>query len=269
VALLDSAGIERAVVLSGAFTFGGFNFDPDRAALSEAEVDALVRAENDWTAAEVAQFPRRLVAFCSFHPQSAGALEELRRCAGDPSFLGVKLHLEESDVDLTRPIHAEAVRRIFAEANRLRMPIVIHPRNNRVDARATTEAFLSQILPAAPDVPVQLAHLHGGGRYSEDALRLYADAVEAGRAGTRNLLFDVTDIALTSRGMSPEQADSVMQSIVAQMRRIGMGRMLYGSDPAVFGRFAPREGWAEFRRVMPLTDEEISRIASNIAPYLE
>lgn len=269
VAMLDSAGIERAVVLSGAFTFGGLNFDPERADLSEAQIDERVGAENDWTAAEVAQFPDRLVAFCSFHPQSAGALDELERCASNPAFRGVKLHLEESDIDLTRPDHLQAVRRVFAEADRLRLPIVIHPRNNRVDARATTAAFLSQVLPAAPDVPVQIAHLHGGGRYSEEALALYAEAVDAGWPGTRNLLFDVTDIALTARAVPAAEADAVMRSIVAQMRRIGMDRMLYGSDPAVFGRLAPREGWAEFKRVMPLTDEEIARIASNVAPYLE
>ena len=59
-----------------------------------------------------------------------------------------------------------------------------------------------------------------------------------------------------------------MARVVESMRRIGMDRMLYGSDPAVFGRLAPREGWAEFKRVMPLTDAEIARIAGNVAPYL-
>src|SRR5688500_5422558 len=46
VALLDSAGIGRAVVLSGAFTFGGRNFDAQRHTLPPEELDARVRAEN-------------------------------------------------------------------------------------------------------------------------------------------------------------------------------------------------------------------------------
>lgn len=268
VALLDSAGIRRAVVLSGAFTFGGFNFDPERATLSAAQIDARVSAENDWTARQVERYPDRLIGFCSFHPQSESALAELRRCSAMPAFRGIKLHLEESNVDLTDSAHVEALRRVFAEANRLRLPIVVHPGNNRVDARAATESFLVRVLPAAPDVPVQIAHLHGGGRYSEAALALYADAIAAGRPATRNLIFDVTDIALTA-AQAGERANAVMRSIAGHMRRIGMERMLYGSDPAVFGRLAPREGWELFRRVMPLTEAEFATIATNVAPYVE
>jgi uncharacterized protein len=256
-------------VLSGAFTFGGFSFDPERTTLTEQQIDERVRAENDWTAAQVARFPERLVAFCSFHPQSSSALDELRRCSRDRRFRGVKLHLEESDIDLTNPVHLAAVRAVFAEANRLRMPIVIHPRSNRVDAVATTRAFIDEVLPAAPDVVVQVAHLHGGGRYSEPALRLYAEAVAAQRPGTRNLWFDLTDIARTPAWEEANaDIDAIMQGIVAYMRTIGLDRMLYGSDPAVYGRLAPREGWAEFRRVMPLTDDEIADIADNVAPYM-
>jgi hypothetical protein len=59
-----------------------------------------------------------------------------------------------------------------------------------------------------------------------------------------------------------------MQRMVELMRKIGVERMVYGSDPAAFGRPAPREGWAEFRRVMPLSDEEVRLIANNVAPYL-
>jgi predicted TIM-barrel fold metal-dependent hydrolase len=267
VALLDSAGIRRAVVLSGAFTFGGRNFDDQRHVLSEEQLDARVRAENDWTAREVAKYPSRLIAFCSFHPQAASALTELRRCANDHVFKGVKLHLEESDVDLTNPEHAEIVRGVFAEANRLRLPIVVHFRNNRSDARVSAEAFLQRVLPAAPDVTVQIAHLTGGGAYSEVVLSLFADVVAAGHPATRKLLFDLTDIARTVRETGSE-ATAVRQRMVSLMRTIGIDRMLYGSDPAVFGRLAPREGWAEFRRVMPLTDAEIELIANNVAPYV-
>ena len=266
VALLDSARIQRAVVLSGAFTFGGRNFDDRRSVLSEEELATRVSAENDWTASEVAKYPSRLIGVCSFHPQAPGALTELRRCARNPVFKGMKLHLEESDVDLTNAEHVERVRAVFAEANRLRLPIVVHVRNNRRDARATAEAFLRGVLPSAPDVVVQIAHLAGGGAYSEAALSLYADAVAAGAPGTQRLVFDLTDVARTARE-SGTRADAVMQRMVELMRKIGMDRMVYGSDPAVFGRLAPREGWAEFRSVMPLTDAELETIASNVAPY--
>lgn len=58
VKLLDEAGIERAVVLSGAYLYESARL----AKLPDAA--ARLRAENDWTAAQVARHPTRLVGFC-------------------------------------------------------------------------------------------------------------------------------------------------------------------------------------------------------------
>lgn len=59
IGLLDSAGIRRAVVLSLAYQSG----NPNRPAVEDEY--AQVRAENDWTAVEVAGFSDRLSGFCS------------------------------------------------------------------------------------------------------------------------------------------------------------------------------------------------------------
>lgn len=61
IALLDAAGIRRAAVLSVAYILG----DPKGTAADEYE---KVKAENDWTSAQVARFPERLVGFCSVNP---------------------------------------------------------------------------------------------------------------------------------------------------------------------------------------------------------
>jgi predicted TIM-barrel fold metal-dependent hydrolase len=57
VSLLDEAGIRRAAVLSAAYMYGS----PSRTVADEL---AKVRAENDWTAEQVAQYPDRLMGFC-------------------------------------------------------------------------------------------------------------------------------------------------------------------------------------------------------------
>src|SRR5438876_11319524 len=75
VALLDSAGIRRAVVLSVAYMYGNPNRPP-----VENEYEK-VKGENDWTSQQVALYPDRLVAFCSMNPIKAYALDEIRRCA--------------------------------------------------------------------------------------------------------------------------------------------------------------------------------------------
>lgn len=264
IRMLDSAGIQRAAVLSVAYLYGSplrhFDDEYDR-----------VRAENDWTAAQASRYPGRLVAFCSFNPLAPYAVAELERCAGRSRLArGIKLHFGNSDVDLTNPVHVAAVRRVFAAANAARMPIVVHLRANIANATAygapAARAFIDDVLAAAPDVDVQVAHLAGTGPGYDDppadsAMAVLADAVTQRDPRVRRLWFDVAGIATTH--MSAESA----ARMVARMRDVGMGRLLYGSDAATPGNLPPREAWAAFRR-LPLTHAELSRIARNTAPYL-
>ena len=109
-------------VLSGAYLYGS----PRRSVEDEY---ARVRAENDWTGAQAAQYPDRLRAFCSVNPLKGYALDELARCAGSPQLRhGVKLHFGNSDVQLHLPAHLEQLRRLFRAANDHRMAIVVHLR---------------------------------------------------------------------------------------------------------------------------------------------
>ncbi|MFC5548855.1 amidohydrolase family protein [Massilia aerilata] len=99
IALLDAAGIRKATLLSLAYMFG----KPGRQVEDEL---AKVKAENDWTAAQAACYPDRLVAFCSFNPLKDYAIEELKRCAGTPGMArGIKLHFGNSDIQLDDPAH--------------------------------------------------------------------------------------------------------------------------------------------------------------------
>lgn len=266
VAMLDRAGIKRAVVLSDAYWFDS----PPRArTLRDIEVHdvyAAVRAENDWTAREVARFPDRLLGFCSFNPLKEYALQELGRCAENRTFKGLKLHFAASAVDLKNKHHVKRVRRIFEAANAHRLAIIVHVRGDRTYGREHAEIFLTQLLPAAPDTPVQIAHLWGGDGFSEGALTaliVYADAVSAQHRATANLYFDVTQLALILRGRKEP-----LQRMATLIRQIGVRRILYGSDGPMFGNVQPSEAWGEFRREMPLTGEEFSIIANNIGPYV-
>jgi predicted TIM-barrel fold metal-dependent hydrolase len=61
VALLDAAGISKALVLSLAYQYG----NPNRPAVqNEYE---KVKAENDWTSEQVARYPDRLRGFCGIN----------------------------------------------------------------------------------------------------------------------------------------------------------------------------------------------------------
>lgn len=264
VALLDSAGIRRAAVLSVAYMYGS----PSRRVADEY---AKVRAENDWTAAQVARHPDRLRAFCSFNPLREYALEELERCARDPHLRGgLKLHLGNSDVRLDDPEHVERLRQLFRAANRHRMSIALHLRasvsRKRPYGPAQAGVFLGELLPLAPDVPVQVAHLAGTGPGYADppadsAMAVLAEAAGRGDPRTRRLWFDVSGIVRAD--LSPEEAARITRRI----RQAGVERIVYGSDAATGGNLRPREAWAAFRS-LPLTEREIARIAGNVAPYL-
>lgn len=253
VAHLDEAGIRRAAVLSTAYWFGS-------PLMRKAEGDeyANVRAENDWTAKEAARFPDRLVALCSFNPLKDYALAEIERCAKIPHAKGLKLHIGNSRVDMLNPEHAEKLRRVFAAANERRLAIVIHLWTQPY-GREHAQAFLNQVLPAAPDVTVQIAHFAGGGPgYTDEALEVFAEAIAAKDPRTKNLYFDIATVA-------DSQTDAVLRKFAERIRQVGPQRVLFGTD---MGPPMPRQSWSIFRSAVPLTDEEFKTIAANVAPYL-
>ncbi|MFL6258121.1 MAG: amidohydrolase family protein [Thermoanaerobaculia bacterium] len=254
IAQLDEAGIRRAAVLSTAYWFGS-------PLMRKAEGDeyANVRAENDWTAGQAARYPGRLVVFCSFNPLKDYALQEIDRCAQIPQVKGLKLHFGNSGVDVRSPEHVEKLRKVFAAANGHHLAIVAHlwtldKRYGREDA----QIFLDKLLPAAPDVPVQIAHFAGGGPgYTDQALAVYADAIAANDPRTKNLYFDVATVA-------DEQSAEVLKTFARRIRQIGLHRVLFGTD---LGPPMPRQSWLIFRTTVPLTDDEFRTIAGNVAPY--
>lgn len=255
---LDDLGVGRALVLSVAYRFAS-PFGP-----GFADEHARVSAENDWVAAQVARYPDRLVAFCSFNPLSDYALEEMDRCTRDGRMRGLKLHFGNSKVDLRNPEHLAKIRRVFHAANQRRLPIVVHlwttdpaygPRHSRI--------FIDSVLPEAPDIPIQIAHLASGGggpgydERDDSTLAVFAQAMAAHDPRTRNLWFDAA--TNVTEFTTPE----MMQAMANRMRQIGLGRILFGHD----AEWSPHDEWKRMRR-LPLTPAELRTIATNVAPYM-
>jgi predicted TIM-barrel fold metal-dependent hydrolase len=263
IALLDAAGIQRALVLSMAYTWGKASRAP-----VENEYEH-VKAENDWTAKQVAQYPNRLRAFCSFNPLKPYALDELKRCSKDPQLhYGLKLHFGNSDVDLDNANDVAQVKKIFQTANGYHMPILVHLHTSfdmkRKYGADEARVFLNELLSAAPDVPVQIAHLAGAGGFdaaTDAALSVFTDAITRHDARMKNVWFDVTVVV-----RSNTSADE-LQKIAARIRQIGVERVLYGSDAATNPAAYPKAGWAAFQR-LPLTSDEFRVIANNVTPYM-
>jgi uncharacterized protein len=259
---LDAAGIKRAVVLSTAYIFE----QPSRKADHAAE---KLKRDNDWTSKQVAQFPERLIGFCGLNPLRDYALEELARCAADPNLRrGLKLHFGNSVVDYHNPEHIARVRRVFRAANDRRMAIVAHVRASVTAklpwGRDEALIFLNELLPAAPEVVVQVAHLASAGSAQDEgaqqALEVFVDAVERNDPRTRRLYFDATTLG------EPPTPDSAQRWAMA-IRRIPT-RVLFGSDATTVAA-TPGGVWTAMRKLLPLTDDEFTGIANNTPPYLQ
>jgi predicted TIM-barrel fold metal-dependent hydrolase len=258
IAGLDAAGIKKATVLSVAYWFG----NPVRTVPDQR---AKVRAENDWLLEQTSKYPGRLYAFFSFNPLSDYALDEIERCAKVGKFAGIKLHIGNSRVDMLNAEHVAKLKAVFAAANRHRLPIVVHlwtadPKYGAPHSRA----FLEQVLPAAPDIPIQIAHMAatGPGYTSDDAMEVFADAAERGDARMKNVYFDVASDAIAT-------TPTVTLALIAKrLRQVGMKHVLFGSDWAPGkSNESPAQAWESFRR-LPLTQTEFRTVATNLAPYL-
>jgi predicted TIM-barrel fold metal-dependent hydrolase len=263
IAELDAAGIHRAVVLSLAYQFG----NPNRPAVEDEYTQ--VKRENDWTADQVRQFPGRLVAICGVDPLREYALAEIDRCSHNPYLsAGLKLHFGNSDVDLDRPEQVRKLREVFHAADSHHMAIVVHLHPNidhhRPYGAKQAQTFLTEVLSAAPHVPVQVAHLAGSGGYddptTDSALSVFINALARYDPRVSHLYFDMSGVAGLGEWKSKKQL------IASRIRQVGVHRILFGSDGA-WTNFTPLRAEAAFHQ-LPLTREEFQVIDNNSPPYI-
>jgi predicted TIM-barrel fold metal-dependent hydrolase len=264
ISLLDATGVRRALVLSLAYQYG----NPNKPSIPDEY--ARVRRENDWTARQVAEYPDRLRAFCGVDPLKSYAISEIERCAKNPYLhYGLKLHFGNSDVDMDKPSHVARLRFVFRTADKHGMAIVIHMRSSvtrhRPYGAKEARIFLSEVLPSAPHVPIQIAHLAGAGGVDDpsvdSALSVFIDAIARQDARMANVYFDICGVA----GIGQWKEKKAL--IVQRIRQIGISRMLWGSDGAFGGGMTPAQALQAFRE-LPLTTEEFHTIETNVAPYM-
>lgn len=274
IAALDAAGIRRAVALSDAYRLGS----PFVQVPLEA---AAVDAENDWTLRQVQMYPDRLVGFCSVNPVRPYALAAIEHCAAIGLRGGLKLHLANARFRFDHRAEVRQLRRVFADADRRRMPILIHLRTGENwHGRHDVQAFMEKVLPSAPHVPVQVAHLGGWGGYdraTDEALTTFAELCGHNPDRCRHLYFDISAVVLPpdyanaapgsdERFLWEEQKDFAdrPERLAETLRRVGLNRILFGTDwPIVTGR----DYIDTLRHGLQLSPAELNRIFSNVAPY--
>ena len=259
---LDAAGIERAVVLSVAYTYGD-----ERKPIAEQDRDRMTREENDWTSAQVVANSPRLIGFCSANPLRQSALDELKRCLSLPGMKGIKLHFGNSGVSLRNPDHLARVEQVYALAERLRVPVLVHMRARGGTNYGAEDAriFLDKVVPQAPDVDLIVAHLGvagpGWGTQGNEVMSAFADAAQRHEPAMKNLYFDV------ATNVTDETSRAEGALIAERLRSVGLSHVLYGSDLSPPGG-SIRSGWEIFRTHVPLTAAEFQTIIQNRLPFV-
>ncbi|WP_187148978.1 amidohydrolase family protein [Candidatus Korobacter versatilis] len=249
---LDDAHVSKGVILSGAYLYARPSVH-----LSAGETAKKVRLENEFTAAEVAKYPKRLVGFFSVNPLQDSAVEEVRYWGAKSQFAGLKLHFNASAVNVRNAEDRKKVSRILAEAAKKGLPMVIHVGGGNFNA-SDAELFITEILPSAGDSWVQIAHA-GGGMPSRNGnnlavLRTFGDHIVRNDPRTRRILFDLSFV--------PAPDDSP-QGFAQEIRRIGFKHFVFGSD---FSVQMPSDAIVNLKR-LGLSAEEMQTLSQNCAPW--
>lgn len=258
VQLLIAAHVNRAVVLSMAYAWGY-----DGMAVP-AEMQALMRAENDFVASECASYPDRLIPFFSVNPLLDWSVAEIDRCYDELQMAGLKLHFNASQVSLKDPAQLQKVQAILAHADVRQIPVILHFSNGRPDFGVTdAEILIREILLPHPNLKLQIAHLGSGGGYDDNAAAVFDAFIAAYAANPAlnraNLFFDVSAVVLTESKLGIPPTDSRMfPRITAQIRAWGVDNIRWGSD--YFLADTPTNSLAYFKAAVTLSDAEYNTI---------
>ncbi|UAL12600.1 amidohydrolase family protein [Caulobacter segnis] len=219
---MDGAGIRQGWLMSTAYLAES----PLAAPLPDAA--NVVRQANEFTVGLARSRPDRFAAFVSVNPTAPDALAEIARWKGDRAVTGLKLHLTNSGVDLRDPEEVAKLAAVFRAASANGWTIMIHMRTGAADYGARdVRVFLDQVLPAAGDQPVVIAHAAGWGGIDAvtlDALGAFADALRRDPRLGRNLRFDLAQV-FTDRATPEDRARTA-----GLIRRIGPDHFVAGSD---------------------------------------
>lgn len=147
---------------------------------------------------------------------------------------------------------------VVEHANSRGLTTALHLRTRRPDfGREDAEIFIEHVLPGAPDVPIQIAHLAGWSGYDQATDAAFAALTEL--VEEPSLYFDIS--AVVKLGDRTNK-----QLLAGRLRRVDAARVLFGSD---WPEWTPRAYAADILDSVPLNREELSTILSNCAPWIK
>ncbi len=276
VSSLDEAGFDRAVIISAAYLWGTA-FLP----VKKARVISYMRDENNWTAGQWKRFPDRLVWLMSVNPLLTDtALAEIDRFRKYPGIAGIKMHFNANGVDLLRPEHLEKLLPVFREAERCRLPVLLHygmgkdPETPGSISIEALEILIREILLPLPELKLQLAHCCG--LYSKATEHVFGRLSERIKKdpGLRNRVWvDISAVmidgatAATYKGLLSPTAGEDFTRISTALRNFGLDHVLFGSDYSASPTMNPRDYSRFVAENSDFSQQELETVFSNPGPF--
>jgi uncharacterized protein len=206
VEALTDAGVDRAFALSAGYRLRNLE---------------KARIENDFVASEVAKYPNRLIGFCGVFPFANWAPAELERCKHELSFQGVKVHTNTAGIDLANPDHLMRLEGFLGKASELGLIVLIH--SGQWSERATLNFMgISIKYPGAK-------YILGHALFDEFRRLILIHALKKEMPSFGDNVYVEFSGTIAVYADSPEAP-----SLVWHLRKIGIDRVLFGSDFPVF-----------------------------------
>jgi predicted TIM-barrel fold metal-dependent hydrolase len=244
VARLDEANVERGVVLAAGYMGWPLGFTDD----------SNVAPENDFVAGEIAKYPDRLIGFCGINPLFDSALAEIDRCLDLEGMVGLKLHMAGSGVDLTDPGDVAALDAVFARAEALDVPVLIHA-GTEFGLALDSAGFTNLALILDEHAAVRVVHAHCAGPRDDQGIEAW---IRNGLVGENSFVEGSACLAYFK-----DAPAGVKERIVWQFRNWGIDRVFLGSDYISFGVDETPKEAIETLLSYPFTQAEIDTILSN------
>jgi len=266
----DAAPIDTVVAVPMAHLYGNEEFRGALGLSLEAE-RAGVRAENEHVAREAARWPGRATALASVDPLRPYALEELEHMRARGGIAGVKIHLASAGFDFRDASHLEALERVAAWAEDARLWMLLHldPQRRGTEVEDVRH-LLERTLGPHPDLTVVIAHCGGSGGFgpwTRSVLATLTDWLEreAERGYPRPRTFvDLAAVPMIreSEGV-PASSPEECAALAPALRRLGLQRVVFGSD---FPVFDPREHARFLAEACGFTPAELRPILARRLP---
>ena len=263
--IFRETGAEKIFLLSMAYLYGAEGFTEE----SEYE---KVKDENNYLAQQVNKLPNQSIGFFSVNPLKEYAEKEIIRCADELNLTGIKLHFNNSSIELTSQDHLSKLKKPFHIISQKKLPVVLHLHNGSESfGIKDIKIFIDSILANLPELELYIAHLGTSGGYNkitEEILNSFIDYFNSSRMPEKQkIFFDISAVVLTEslEGIPKLNKDEFGQ-VSNKIRELGLKRVVFGSDYPVFNS---REYLSTLKENLNLTAAEIQIIIENTGSLMK